>query len=94
MNEELGISRGPIVDQAALLDALRNKRIAGAGIDVYDSEPPAANHPFRSLGNAILTPHIGYVVEQNHRIIYPDALEDVAAFLDGKILRPLNTVTR
>jgi phosphoglycerate dehydrogenase-like enzyme len=90
----INTSRGPIVDQDALLDALRNKRIGGAGIDVYDSEPPAADHPFRGLDNVILTPHIGYVVEQNHSIIYPDALEDVAAFLDGKILRPLNTITR
>jgi phosphoglycerate dehydrogenase-like enzyme len=88
----INTSRGPIIDEAALIDALRTNRLAGAGIDVYDIEPLPSDHPFRALDNIIMTPHIGYVVEQNHQVIYRDALEDIEAFLDGRVLRPLNSV--
>jgi phosphoglycerate dehydrogenase-like enzyme len=88
----INTSRGPIVDEAALFDALSAKTIAGAAIDVYGHEPLPADHPVRRLENAILLPHIGYVVEQNYRLIYQDTLEDVEAFLEGRILRPLNEI--
>jgi len=80
-------SRGPIVDEAALIDALRNRRIAGAGLDVFDVEPLPAGHPFRSLPNTVITPHIGYVSNEGYARYYGDALEDVLSFLDGKPVR-------
>jgi len=89
----INTSRGPIVDETALYDALVAKTIAGAAIDVYSQEPVSPDHPVRQLENAILLPHVGYVVEQNYRLIYGDTLEDVDAFLQGKVLRPLNEVT-
>ncbi len=88
----INTSRGPITDEDALFTHLRDGRIAGAAIDVYGVEPLPADHPMRQLGNAILLPHVGYVVEQNYQLIYGDTLEDVEAFLDGRIVRPLNTV--
>jgi phosphoglycerate dehydrogenase-like enzyme len=88
----INTSRGPIVDEAALLDRLRRGVIGGAGLDVYGYEPLPADHPLRGLDNVILTPHTGYVVEQNHRIFYVDTLEDIEAFLDGRVIRPLNTL--
>ncbi|MEL0111897.1 MAG: D-2-hydroxyacid dehydrogenase family protein [Rickettsiales bacterium] len=83
-------SRGPIVDADALMDALRGKRIAGAGIDVYEVEPLPADHPLRSLENVLLTPHMGYVAEDNISKMYSDAAADIAAFLDGAPTRVLN----
>ncbi|MBC8451710.1 MAG: D-2-hydroxyacid dehydrogenase family protein [Rhodospirillaceae bacterium] len=83
-------SRGPIVDEGALLDALRNKRIAGAGIDVYETEPLPADDPFRALDNVLLTPHMGYVAENNIAHMYSQAAEDIVAFLDGNPVRVLN----
>jgi phosphoglycerate dehydrogenase-like enzyme len=80
-------SRGPIVEEAALLDALRNRRIAGAGLDVYDIEPLPADHALRQLPNTVLTPHLGYVTEENYRVYFADAVEDIRAFLDGKPVR-------
>ena len=88
----INTSRGPIVDEAALLDRLRRGTIGGAGLDVYGHEPLPADHPLRGLDNVILTPHVGYVVEQNHRIFYADTLEDIEAFLEGRLVRPLNTL--
>ncbi len=85
-------SRGPIVDEAALLEHLRERRIAGAALDVYGVEPLPVDDPLRRLDNTVLLPHLGYVVEQNYRLIYSDTLEDIEAFLDGRILRPLNTL--
>ena len=90
----INTSRGPIVDEDALLDHLQQQRIAGAAIDVYGTEPLPADHPMRRLENAILLPHLGYVVEQNYELVYGDTLEDVEAFLDGRVLRPLNEVPR
>jgi phosphoglycerate dehydrogenase-like enzyme len=83
-------SRGPIIDQQALIDALRAHRIAGAGVDVYDEEPLPAGHPFRSLENLVPTPHLGYVTEEAYRVFYGEAVEDIAAWLDGKPVRILN----
>jgi phosphoglycerate dehydrogenase-like enzyme len=80
-------ARGPIVEQAALLEALQNRRIAGAGIDVYDIEPLPVDHPFRRLSNTVLTPHLGYVTEENYRVYFADAVEDIRGFLEGKPIR-------
>lgn len=83
-------SRGPIVDQTALIEALETQRIAGAGIDVYDVEPLPADHPMRRLPNSVITPHLGYVTVDNYRVFYPKAVENIGAFLDGKPIRALN----
>ncbi len=83
-------SRGPIVDQAALIAALRDGQIAGAGIDVYEVEPLPVDHPLRSLDNVLLTPHMGYVAHDNIAHMYSQAAEDIAAFLDGAPIRVLN----
>jgi len=83
-------SRGPVVDEGALLAALRERRIAGAGLDVFEPEPLPKNHPLLALDNVVITPHLGYVTEENYRLLYGQAVEDIRAFLDGKPLRPLN----
>ena len=83
-------SRGPIVDEAALVRALREGTIAGAGLDVFESEPLPADHPFRSLPNIVVTPHLGYVTEETYRVFYGHALEDVQAFLRGAPVRVLS----
>ncbi|MBV9152752.1 MAG: D-2-hydroxyacid dehydrogenase family protein, partial [Alphaproteobacteria bacterium] len=80
-------SRGPICDSSAIIDALKNRRLAYAGFDVYDHEPLPINHPLRSAPNVILTPHIGYVTEENYRSSYPQIVENIMAFLDGKPIR-------
>jgi phosphoglycerate dehydrogenase-like enzyme len=85
-------SRGPIVDEAALLDALRRRRIAGAALDVFEPEPLPRDHPLLALDNVMLTPHLGYVTEENYRLIYAQAVEDIRAFLDGTVLRGLNKI--
>ncbi|VTZ26242.1 Hydroxyacid dehydrogenase [Methylocella tundrae] len=77
-------SRGPIVDEAALIDALRARKIAGAAIDVFDVEPLSPLHPFRSLDNVLATPHIGYVSDSAYRTFYSDTVADIRAFLDGE----------
>ncbi len=82
-------SRGPLVDEAALLSALQAKKIAGAALDVYGTEPLPADHPVRKLDNAVVTPHIGYVTEETYRIYFNDTIEDILAFLDGKPIRVL-----
>jgi phosphoglycerate dehydrogenase-like enzyme len=74
-------SRGPIVDESALVDALRSHRIAGAGLDVFDTEPLPAGHPLRSLDNVVATPHIGYVAEQVYRVFYGDSAAKIARWL-------------
>jgi D-3-phosphoglycerate dehydrogenase len=83
----INTSRGPIVDEAALLAALRSKKIAGAGIDVYDVEPLPLDHPLRRLDNAVITPHLGYVTEENYRRFYGQMVENIRAWLDGKPIR-------
>jgi phosphoglycerate dehydrogenase-like enzyme len=83
-------SRGPIVEEAALLDALRTRGIAGAALDVYDREPLPADHPLRRLDNVVLTPHLGYVLDENYRIVYRQAAENIRAFMDGKKVRVIS----
>jgi phosphoglycerate dehydrogenase-like enzyme len=82
-------SRGPIVDEAALVDALRDRRIAGAGLDVYDTEPLPTDHPLRSMPNTLLLPHIGYVTTDNYAAWFAQVVEDILAWADGKPLREL-----
>ena len=86
----INTSRGPIVEEAALIEALRGRRIAGAGIDVYDAEPPAKDHPLRSMDNVTLTPHLGYVTRETLHAFYSDSIEAVVAFLDGAPVRIAN----
>jgi len=86
----INTSRGPIVDEAALIEALANGTIAGAGIDVYDVEPLPENHPLRSLDNAVLTGHTGYVVKELYAVAYGEAVDDIRAWMAGKPVRVLN----
>lgn len=83
-------SRGPIVDEVALVSALSQNLIAGAGLDVFDIEPMATNHPLRHLPNAVLTGHTGYVVKELYDIVYTEAVNNVASWLDGNAQRVLN----
>ena len=83
-------SRGPIVDEGALVDALQRRVVTRAAIDVYDTEPLPADHPLRSLDNALLTPHIGYVTQQLYSVFYEDAVENVAAFVAGSPIRVMD----
>jgi phosphoglycerate dehydrogenase-like enzyme len=85
----INTSRGPIVDEVALVRALGDGTIAGAGLDVFDEEPLPLDHPFRRLPNIVITPHLGYVTAETYRIFYGQALEDVKAYLDGAPLRVL-----
>jgi phosphoglycerate dehydrogenase-like enzyme len=82
-------SRGPIVDTAALVEALNDNRIAGAGLDVYDEEPLPIDHPLRSAKNTVLTPHLGYVTRNTYAQWYPAAADAIRAFADGK---PINVL--
>jgi phosphoglycerate dehydrogenase-like enzyme len=86
----INTSRGPIVVEADLIAALRERRIAGAGIDVFDVEPPAPDHPFRTMENVTVTPHIGYVTHETLRAFYTDTLEALVAFADGIPIRIAN----
>ena len=74
-------SRGPIVDEPALIEALRERRIAGAALDVFDVEPLPNDHPFRSLDNVLCTPHIGYVARDLYRTFYGDTVKNIAQWL-------------
>lgn len=82
-------SRGPIVDTAALLAALRSGSIAGAALDVYDTEPLPLADPLRTAPNVVLTPHLGYVTEDSYRVFYGDAAQDIVAFAQGAPVRVL-----
>jgi phosphoglycerate dehydrogenase-like enzyme len=77
-------SRGPIVDEDALLDALRNRQIAGAAIDVFDIEPLPLDHPLRKLDDVLATPHIGYVSRDLYRIFYQDTVANIAEWLQRR----------
>jgi phosphoglycerate dehydrogenase-like enzyme len=83
-------SRGPIVDEAALIQALGQGKIAGAALDVYDQEPLPEDHPLRRTPNLLLTPHIGYVSRETYRVFYRETVDLVRAFLDG---RPRHVLT-
>ncbi len=86
----INTSRGPIVEERALLDALVNRKLAGAALDVYDQEPLPADHPLRRLDNVVLTPHLGYVTVENYRVCYGQAVEDIRAFLAGFPVRVIS----
>lgn len=86
----INTSRGPIVDEAALIAALSSRRIAGAGLDVYDIEPLPGDHPLRRLPNATLSPHLGYVTREMLGAFYADTVESVLAWLDGAPMRIAN----
>lgn len=83
-------SRGPIVDEAALIEALSSNSIAGAGLDVYDVEPMDSAHPLRGLENAVLTGHTGYVVQELYDIVYAEAVDDILSVRNGDPIRQLN----
>ena len=85
-------SRGPIIDEAALIEALDTKSIAGAGLDVFDIEPLPKKHRLREMGNVVLTGHTGFVVAELHKLVYGQAVEGIEAWLEGTPLRLLNGV--
>ncbi len=84
-------SRGPIVDEVALIAALTERQIAGAGLDVFDSEPPATDHPLRKLDNVTLTPHLGYVTQETLAAFYGDMPAAIAAYARGSPIRVVNS---
>jgi phosphoglycerate dehydrogenase-like enzyme len=86
----INTSRGPIVDEAALIRALQQKAIAGAGLDVFDDEPLPLDHPLRQLENIVITPHMGYVTNEGYRVFYGHAVEDIQAFLNGAPVRVIS----
>jgi phosphoglycerate dehydrogenase-like enzyme len=83
----INTSRGPIVEETALIAALNERRIAGAGLDVFDVEPLPLDHPFRRMDNVVITPHLGYVSRQNYEHYFPDIVENIRAFIDGTPVR-------
>jgi phosphoglycerate dehydrogenase-like enzyme len=85
----INTSRGPIIDEAALIATLRDKRIGGAGLDVFDTEPLPLDHPFRKMDNVVITPHLGYVTTQNYQHYFNGVVEDIRGYLDGKPVRAL-----
>jgi phosphoglycerate dehydrogenase-like enzyme len=85
----INTSRGPIVDERALIDALTTRKLAGAALDVYDEEPLPPEHPLRKLDNVVLTPHLGYVTAENYQRCYSDAVEDIRAFIAGQPIRTI-----
>jgi phosphoglycerate dehydrogenase-like enzyme len=87
-------SRGPVVDEAALVAALNAGTIAGAALDVFDTEPLPAGHPLRAAPNTVLTPHIGYVSLGNYQRFFTDVVEDIAAWLDGAPARVVSPPAR
>ncbi|MBQ10628.1 MAG: hydroxyacid dehydrogenase [Planctomyces sp.] len=86
----INISRGPIVDEPSLIQALTNGTIAGAGLDTFDIEPLPTNHPLLGLSNTVITPHLGYVTEDGYRLRYTQVVEDIRAFTSGESVRVLN----
>ena len=86
----VNVSRGPLVDEKAMLEALKSGRLGHAALDVYDREPLPADHPLRQMQNVTLSPHLGYVNDDNLRMFYGDALENIEAFLAGKPIRVIN----
>jgi D-3-phosphoglycerate dehydrogenase len=83
-------ARGPIVDEDALLKVLQQKKIAGAGLDVFGTEPLPLDHPIRKLDNVVLSPHLGYVTAENYRRYYGGMVEDIKSWLDGKPIRVMS----
>lgn len=86
----INTSRGPIVNELALIEALAQKRIAGAGLDVFDVEPLPQQHPFRRLQNTVITPHLGYVTVEAYRNMFAHAIENIQTWLQGDPTRVIN----
>ncbi len=86
----VNISRGPIVDEAALVDALQRRAIGGAALDTFDVEPLPAGHPFLTLDNTLITPHVGYVTDDGYRAFYAGVVENIRAFAAGEPVRVIN----
>ncbi len=86
----INTARAEIVDEAALIEVLRNRSIAGAALDVFDREPLPAGHPYLAMDNVILSPHMGYVTREVYRTFYGETLENILAFLEGNPIRVLN----
>ena len=86
----INTSRGPLIDEAALINALQAKSFAGAGLDVYDVEPLPADHPLRALENTVLTPHLGYVSRDTYEVSFGQAVENIEAWLKGAPIRLIN----
>ena len=82
-------SRGPLIDEQALVNALQAKKIAGAGLDVFWTEPLQKDHVMRRLDNVVLTPHVGYVVDDNMKMFYVNALKNIKAWMAGEPLTPM-----
>jgi phosphoglycerate dehydrogenase-like enzyme len=85
----INTARAGLVDEAALVEVLRERRIAGAGLDVFSIEPLPADHPLLALDHVVLTPHLGYVTRENYTVFYRDALEDILGWKAGKPVRRL-----
>ena len=83
----INTSRGPLIDEPALIAALSEYRIAGAGLDVFDSEPLAKDHPLRTMPNVVLTPHVGYASRENYFTYFGEMVENIEGFLAGKPVR-------
>lgn len=86
----INTARGPIVDEAAMLTALRDWKIAGAGLDTFGIEPLPTNHELRKLDNVVITPHLGYVSTENYTAYFKGMVEDIRGFLDGKPVRVIS----
>ena len=86
----VNISRGPIVDEAALVDVLQHRAIAGAALDVFAVEPLPENHPLLQLDNTLICPHLGYVTDDSYRAMYAGVIEDIRAFASGEPVRTIN----
>ena len=84
-------SRGPIIDEGALMDVLQRRAIAGAGVDVFEPEPLPKDHPILKLDNVVITPHLGYVTEETYREFYGDTIGNVRSFMEGEPVRVINT---
>ncbi len=87
----INTARGPLIEETALVAALRDRQIAGAGLDVYDFEPLPAGHPLLALENVVLTPHLGYVTEEAYHVFFRQVVESIVSYLDGQVpARALN----
>jgi D-3-phosphoglycerate dehydrogenase len=83
----INTSRGPIIDEHALIDAVKGGSIAGAGLDVFDVEPLPADHPFRTMDAIVATPHLGYVSAENYQGYFGQGIENIDAWLKGDPIR-------
>jgi 26S proteasome regulatory subunit N2 len=82
-------SRGPIVEEDGLINILKQKKIAGAALDVFDIEPLPQNHELRKLDNVLLSPHIGYVTDESYTVFYSQTAENVLNFIEGRDIKVL-----